>query len=72
MKRRRLQYAQEEALEQGREIGREEGKLFGEIRILQELLGIEQATDDQLAGYDLTKLKALSQRLRTKPQNRPK
>jgi len=76
----RLQYAQEEALEQGREqgreigreIGREEGKLFGEIRILQELLGIEQATDDQLAGYDLTKLKALSQRLRKKLQSRPK
>ena len=70
----RLDYAREEGIEKGREEGREEGlekgRLLGEIRILQEFLGLEQPTNDELSSYSVSRLTVLSQRLRKKLSRR--
>jgi len=70
----RLDYAREEGIEKGREEGREEGlekgRLLGEISILQELLGLEQPTSDELSSYSVSRLTALSQRMRKKLSRR--
>lgn len=74
----RLEYAREEGLElgleqgleQGIEQGLKKGELLGEIKLLQEILGLQQPTTEELKGYELSKLTALSQRLRKKLQSR--
>ena len=66
----RLDYAREEGIERGREEGIQIGKLLGEIRLLQTLLGIETPTSDELSRYDLPKLTALSRRLKKKLPDR--
>ncbi len=47
----------------GRQEGRQEGFLAGRIVVLQELLGIDRSTDEELAGYDETQLNDLAEQL---------
>jgi predicted transposase YdaD len=60
----------EKGREEGREEGREQGKLAGKIQLIQELLGAEVATDENLLALDeisLSNLLAeLQQRLRAR------
>lgn len=64
----RLEYAREEALQKGLTMG----KLLGEIKILQDLLGLDHPSNDELLSYDLPKLTSLSQRLRKRLNSRSK
>jgi len=55
----RIQTAFEEGELRGREEGREEGELFGKIRMLQNLLSLPQSTDDVLHSRSRTELESL-------------
>lgn len=67
---RLLTQGREEGMEKGREEGREQGKLAGKIQLIQELLGAEVATDENLLALNeisLSNLLAeLQQRLRAR------
>ena len=52
----RVLKAREDGLREGRQEGRQEGFLAGRIVVLQELLGIDRSTDEELAGYNETQL----------------
>ena len=54
------------SLARGTELGQKKGELLGEIKMLQELLRLKQETNEELLGYELSKLTALSQRLQKK------
>ena len=63
----RIEYAREEGLQQGEA----RGALLGQISLLRELLNLEEPTPEELAGYDLSRLTTLAQRLRNPLRGRP-
>lgn len=55
---------------EGRQEGRQEGELIGRIESFQEILGIAEPTHDELSGYDIQKLTALCDQLRSQIRSR--
>jgi len=53
----------DQLLKKGREEGREEGELFGRIRLLQKLLGLSQSTDEELITKSSADLDAMATEL---------
>ena len=53
----------DQLLKKGREEGREEGELFGRIRLLQKLLGLSQSTDAELITKSSADLDAMATEL---------
>ena len=59
-----------EALIEGETKGRMEGELIGRIESFQEILGIAEPTHDELSGFDIQKLTALCDQLRSQIRSR--
>ena len=60
----------EGALNQGREEGRAEGELFGQIMLLQELLGIAELTRDELTNLSEVQLSEVTEEFKRRLRNR--
>ena len=58
------------ARREGLEIGREEGELFGKIRMLQNLLSLPQSTDQELQPKSRTELDRLATELQAQLRKR--
>ena len=58
------------AFEEGELKGREEGELFGKIRMLQNLLSLPQSTDDALRPRSRTELETLVTELQAQLRKR--
>ncbi len=58
------QEGREQGLEQGLEQGRRQGELIGQIRVLQEVLGLEQSESETLAVESVESLTAQLRELR--------
>ncbi len=58
------------AFEEGEIKGREEGELFGRIRLLQKLLSLSQSTDEELHAKSRTDLDAMATELQAQLRKR--
>ncbi|MEI6525613.1 MAG: Rpn family recombination-promoting nuclease/putative transposase [Planctomycetota bacterium] len=69
-----LNASRKQGLEEGRQEGRQEGielgELFGEIRVLQKMLGMAQSTDDKLKSIERSELKSLASDLEAQLRQR--
>ncbi|MEI8382291.1 MAG: hypothetical protein WCJ09_19320, partial [Planctomycetota bacterium] len=78
----RLESARLEALSEGRTEGKAEGRieglkegenrgeLFGQIKVLQEILGVSEPSRDELTTFDMTQLSELCELLRQNLRSR--
>ncbi len=66
----RMESVRIEALIEGETKGRMEGELIGRIESFQEILGIAEPTHDELSGFDIQKLTALCDQLRSQIRSR--
>ena len=64
------QEGREEGRGEGREEGREEGEWIGRIRLVQELLGDPVSTSEELASWDLERLRQLAESLQARLRGR--
>ena len=60
----------DEGIEKGIEKGIERGELFGRIKTLQGLVGVEESTREELSEYSNEQLRTLSEQLRDQLRNR--
>ena len=69
-----LNASRKQGLEEGRQEGRQEGielgELFGEIRVLQKILGMAQSTDDELKSIERSELQSLASNLEVQLRQR--
>jgi predicted transposase/invertase (TIGR01784 family) len=66
----RLEGALNQGREEGREEGRAEGELFGQIMLLQELLGIAELTRDELTNLSELRLSEVTEEFKRRLRNR--
>lgn len=62
----------EQLIQRGRQEGRQEGLLVGQIQLCQNLLGLAVMSADELAARDASSLRALLSELQARLQNRVK